>query len=139
MRTRRGATCGSSARPETWPSKFCAGTRERLALPGEIKEGAVFVSSDATKVIMGAIAWTNGKVMRMNASAAARWVWQRNDHDDDEVAIHVAEMLSFLAFACRAGPSSRSSFTAAITKWFANGSLRGKMALCRGDWPGSST
>ena len=99
------------ARPETWPSKFGAGMREllpireRLALPEEIRDGAVFVSSDATRLVIGAIDWTNGKVMRMGAALAARWVWQCGDHDGEEVAIHVAEMLSFLAFACKMGPS----------------------------------
>ncbi|CAE7256585.1 unnamed protein product [Symbiodinium microadriaticum] len=44
------------------------------------------------KVTIGAIDWTNGTVMRMPAI-----------HDQDEVVIHVAEMLSFLAFACHVG------------------------------------
>ena len=95
------------ARPETWPAKFGAGmrellpVRERLALPGEWDAGTVFVSSDATKTMIAAIDWTNGLVMRMPAKAAATWVQQCGD--DDEVAIHVAEMLSFLAFACHVG------------------------------------
>ncbi|CAE7377685.1 unnamed protein product, partial [Symbiodinium necroappetens] len=81
------------ARPDTWPTKFGASlrellpVRERLALAGEWEAGTVFVSSDATKTVIGAIDWTNGLVMRM----------------PDEVAIHVAEMLSFLAFACHVG------------------------------------
>ena len=57
------------ARPETWPAKFGAGmrellpVRERLALPGEWTQGTVFVSSDATKVMIAAIDWTNGQVI----------------------------------------------------------------------------
>ena len=95
------------ARPETWSAKFGAGmrellpVRERLALPGEWEAGTVFVSSDATKTMIAAIDWTNGQVMRMPARAAAAWVQQCGD--DDEIAIHVAEMLSFLAFACQVG------------------------------------
>ena len=94
-------------RPETWPTKFGAGmkellpVRERLALADEWATGTVFVSSDATKVTIGAIDWTNGTVMRMPAIHAAIWV--QRCQDQDEVVIHVAEMLSFLAFACHVG------------------------------------
>ena len=42
-------------------------------------------------------------MMRMPAKDAA--VWVQRCSDDDEVAIHVAEMLSFLAFACQVGES----------------------------------
>ena len=131
------------ARPETWPAKFGASTREllpvreRLALPDEIKEGAVFVSSDATKVVIGAIDWTNGKVMRTDASLAARWVWQRGDHDGDEVAIHVAEMLLVGWALCG---QVKSSSTAATTRWSGSGSRKGRAALCQvASWSGSST
>ena len=99
------------ARPETWPQKFGAGmrellpVRERLALPGEWADGTVFVSSDATRKVIGAIDWTNGLVMRMKAKAAACWVQRRSSEDD--VAIHVAEMLSFIAFACQVGDQWR--------------------------------
>ena len=105
------ATRWLCARPETWPSTFGGGmhellpVRERLALPGEWQNGAVFVSSDATKLVIGAIGWTNGLVMRMKAGTAAKWVQQCGD--DDEVAIQVAEMLSFLAFACKVGEQWR--------------------------------
>ena len=99
------------ARPETWPQKFGASmrellpVRERLALPGEWDTGTVFVPSDATKRIIGAIDWTNGLVMRMPARDAACWVQRCGD--GEEVAIHVAEMLSFLAFACKVGDQWR--------------------------------
>ncbi|CAE7937610.1 unnamed protein product [Symbiodinium necroappetens] len=95
------------ARPETWSTKFGASMREllpireRLALPGEWEAGTIFVSSDATKVMIAAIDWTTGVVMRMKAKAAAEWVQRCGE--DEEVAIHVAEMLSFLAFACKVG------------------------------------
>ncbi|CAE7711474.1 unnamed protein product, partial [Symbiodinium microadriaticum] len=86
------------ARPETWPAKFGASmrellpVRERLALPGEWEAGTAFVSSDATKTMIAAIDWTNG---------GGTWVQQCGE--EEEVAIHVAEMLSFLAFACHVG------------------------------------
>ena len=97
------------ARPETWSTKFGASMREllpireRLALPGEWEAGTIFVSSDATKVMIAAIDWTTGVVMRMKARTAAEWVQRCGE--DEEVAIHVAEMLSFLAFACKVGES----------------------------------
>ena len=84
------------ARPDTWSTKFGASLREllpireRLALAGEWEAGAVFVSSDATKKVIGAIDWANGLVMQ-------------RCQEQDEIAIHVAEMLAFLAFACHAG------------------------------------
>ena len=105
------ATRWLCARPETWPSTFGGGmrellpVRERLALPGEWQNGAVFVSSDATKTMIAAIDWTNGLVMRMKAGQAAKWVQQCGD--DSEVAIQIAEMLSFLAFACKVGDQWR--------------------------------
>ena len=67
-------------RPETWPTKFGAGMkellppRERLALAGEWDAGTIFVSSDATKVKIAAIDWTNGVALRMSAASAAAWV-----------------------------------------------------------------
>ena len=114
------ATRWLCARPETWSSKFGAGlrellpVRERLAIPGAWQQGVVFVSSDATRTVIGAIDWTNGFAMRMKAGLAAKWVDM--SMDDDEVAIHVAEMLSFLAFACKVGE-----------KWY------GKVVLYGGD------
>ena len=98
------------ARPETWPAKFGGGLKEllplqeRLALPGEWENGTVFVSSDATRVKIGAIDWTNGVVMRMEAMEALQLV-SKCDAEEEEVVIHVAEMLSFLAFACKVGGS----------------------------------
>ena len=97
------------ARPETWSSKFGAGlrellpVRERLAVPGAWQQGVVFVSSDATRTMIGAIDWTNGAVMRMKVGLAAKWVGMVTE--EGEVAIHVAEMLSFLAFACKVAAS----------------------------------
>ena len=98
-----------SSRPETWSSKFGASlrellpVRERLAVPGEWSQGVVFVSSDATKKIIGAIDWTNGLVMRMKAGLAAKWATLGTE--GEEVAIHIAEMLSFLAFARKVAAS----------------------------------
>ena len=96
------------SRPETWPQKFGAGlkellpVRERLAQRrAGVRDG--FVSSDATRQMIGAIDWTNGVVMRMKAGLAA--VWVQRCSSNDEVLIHAAEMLSFLAFACKVGQS----------------------------------
>ena len=81
---------------------------ERLSLPGEWKK-VVRVSSDATPTFVGAIDWSNGRVFRQSVADLKPWI-QRvlNDEElDDEnldvVAIHLAEMLSFVAFACEVG------------------------------------
>ena len=95
------------ARPETWAAKFGADMREllplqeRLSLPGWWQRTAVFVSSDATKTIIGAVDWTHGQSMRVEAERAT--VLVKSLESEGEAAIHDAEMLSFLAFACRVG------------------------------------
>ena len=102
------------ARSETWAEKFGGDLREmlppmeRLALPGGMGEGPVFVSSDSTLQILGAIDWTNGKVCREYLETLKPWVQQVVEQDseqgDRDMAIHLGEMLSFVAFACKVGP-----------------------------------
>lgn len=58
------------SRSETWSEKFGGDIREalspmeRLALPGGQFSSAVFVSSDATPTVLGAIDWTHGFACR---------------------------------------------------------------------------
>ena len=103
------------ARSETWSEKFGGDLREllppleRLALPGGTGEGAVFVSSDSTLEVLGAIDWTNGKACRESLQSLKPWVQQVIETDtyeeDIDMAIHIGEMLSLVAFACKVGPS----------------------------------
>ena len=103
------------ARSETWADKFGGDIREllepfeRLALPGQLQEGAVFVSSDATLEVIGAIDWTNGYACREEMSTLKPWIRQVVECElkdaEGKLAIHIGEMLSFVAFACRVGAS----------------------------------
>ena len=103
------------ARSETWAEKFGGDLkellppRERLALPGGVGGGAVFVSSDSTLEILGAIDWTNKLACREKIEALKPWVAKVIELDMDNLeialAIHIGEMLSFVAFACRVGAS----------------------------------
>jgi len=81
---------------------------ERLSLPGEWSK-VVMVSSDATPTYVGAIDWTNRVTFRQSVAELKPWIQQvlndeeMSDEDFDAVAIHIAEMLSFVAFACEVG------------------------------------
>ena len=81
---------------------------ERLSLPGEWNKVMV-VSSDATPTYVGAIDWTNKRVFRQSMAELKPWIervlndQEVRDENFEEVAIHVAEMLSFVAFACEVG------------------------------------
>ena len=99
-----------SARSEAWEELFCTGLKgmltplERVGLPGEWT-GTSFVSSDATPTMIGAIDWRQGKVFRQHAHLVAEWAHRALEGEvtgaeADEMAIHLAEMLSFVAFAC---------------------------------------
>ena len=99
-----------SARSEAWDELFCTGLKgmlaplERVGLPGEWA-GTNFISSDATPTMIGAIDWKQGKVFRQQASLVAEWAsralgGELSGAEADEMAIHLAEMLSFVAFAC---------------------------------------
>ena len=102
-------------RSETWSEKFGGDIREmlspmeRLALPGKQYGGAVFVTSDATLDVLGAIDWTNGWACRQEIKELMPWIGQilaaENIGEDAKLAIHLGEMLSFVAFACRVGGS----------------------------------
>ena len=101
-----------SARSETWDATFSTSLKsmlpplERVGLPGEW-EGSVFVSSDATTTKVGAIDWKNGKVFRADTLKVRVWAEKALGHLgeelDQELVIHLGEMLSFLAFACHVG------------------------------------
>ena len=102
------------ARSETWSEKFGGDIREllppmeRLAIPGQLQLAAVFVSSDATLDVLGAIDWTNGLMCREELDTLKLWIRQVLESEgiaeDSKLAIHVGEMLSFVAFACKVGP-----------------------------------
>ena len=69
----------------------------------------VMVSSDATPTYAGAIDWTNAVTFRQSVAELKPWIGQvlndkeMDDEELEELAIHVAEMLSFVAFACEVG------------------------------------
>ena len=100
------------ARSETWATKFGGDLREllppleRLALPGQRGGGPVFVSSDATPTVVAAIDWTNRLACREEVELLKPWIKQVTEaegHEDGKLAIHLGEMLSFVAFACKVG------------------------------------
>ena len=100
------------ARSETWATKFGGDIREllppldRLALPGQQGEGPIFVSSDATPEVVAAIDWTNGLACREDVETLKPWIRQVTEAEGQEggkLAIHLGEMLSFVAFACKVG------------------------------------
>ena len=105
------------ARSETWPQKFGGDIREllppleRLSLPGTVGGGAVFVSSDATPTVIGAIDWTNKLACREEVKELGPWVAEAikmeacDPEQLEKLVIHLGEMLSFVAFACKVGPS----------------------------------
>eukprot|EP00435_Cladocopium_sp_Y103_P074999 s366_g53.t1 len=69
-----------SARTSQWELLFSTTLREmlppleRLSLPQESGE-AIFVSSDATTMVVGAIDWKHGRVFRETVAALKPWVW----------------------------------------------------------------
>jgi len=101
------------ARSETWAEKFGGDIREvlmpmeRLAMPGQLQQ-VVFVSSDATLDVLAAIDWTHGEVCREELEQLKPWIWRVVESEsadtDQKLAIHLGEMLSFVAFACKMGP-----------------------------------
>ena len=100
-----------SAASEVWAEVFGAGLRdmlpplEKVGLPGEW-EKVVFVSSDATTTMVAAIDWKHGLVFREKVVDLEPWIQralQDEDQDGEELVVHLAEMLSFVAFACAVG------------------------------------
>ena len=99
-----------SARTAQWDLLFATSLKEmlppleRLGLPGQWGE-AVFVSSDATTAVIGAIDWKFGCAFRERYVNLKPWVSEvltnvELQEEGDEVVVHLAEMLSFVAFAC---------------------------------------
>ena len=78
-----------------------------VSLPGAWSE-AVFVSSDATTTVVGAIDWRNGFVFREAIVDLKPWVEavlsdEELKAEGEELVVHMAEMLSFVVFACALG------------------------------------
>lgn len=100
-----------AARSETWEMKFGAKLEEllppmeRLSRPGSLGESAVFVSADATRSIIGAIDWSNGFATRAKVEELQPWLQEvlLGESEDEEVLIHITEMLAIVALACRLG------------------------------------
>lgn len=97
-----------ASRTETWALKFGADLpdllrpRERLSLPGAW-EGVVYVTSDATPQIIGAVDWTFGLAARSTMEELRPWlagVLEGEDEAGEGARIHLAEMLSLVAFLC---------------------------------------
>eukprot|EP00435_Cladocopium_sp_Y103_P036950 s669_g9.t1 len=102
------------ARSEMWDELFTTSMRrmlqplDRLSLPGEWEE-VVFVSSDATPTMMGAIDWKSRTVFRESVKDLQPWIIkaltdEERDSEEGNLVIHLSEMLSFVAFACAMGP-----------------------------------
>ena len=110
-----------SVRTDRWES-FATGLRsmlptmERLSLPGEW-EKVIWVSSDATPTMVGAIDWTNRQVTRLPTGTLKAWAARAlSDHEigdqETDLVIHLGEMLSFVAFACAAGDQWKGAVVA---------------------------
>ena len=100
------------ARSDRWETHF--GTtlkellpvKERLSLPNEWKE-TVWVSSDATTQVIGAIDWTFGAAARATVTELEPWlmgVAEQEMQEDGDMRVHISEMLSLVAFVCERGP-----------------------------------
>ena len=66
------------------------------------------MSSDATTTVMGAIDWKHGAVFRETVESLRPWIErvltdQEREAADPDLVIHLGEMLSFVAFACKMG------------------------------------
>lgn len=112
------------ARSETWEARFGTNfkellrVRERLGLPNEW-QGTVWVSSDATTSVIGAVDWTFKMAARAEVSDLEPWlkgVAEQEMQDDVNMRAHISEMLSLVVFMCERGPD-----------W------KGKVALYAGD------
>ena len=102
-----------AARTETWAMKFGGNLpellkpRERLSLPGAW-EGVVFVTSDATPQVIGAVDWTFGIAARSTMEDLRPWLAGALEGEDaagEGARIHLAEMLSLVGFLCERAPA----------------------------------
>eukprot|EP00913_Durusdinium_trenchii_P022970 g21568.t1 len=100
------------ARSDTWEDRF--GTtlkellpvKERLSLPNEWQD-TIWVSSDATTTVIGAIDWSFKKAARAKVIDLEPWlkgVAEQEMQDDANMRVHISEMLSLVAFMCERGP-----------------------------------
>eukprot|EP00435_Cladocopium_sp_Y103_P010990 s1238_g2.t2 len=107
-----------SSRTSQWELLFSTTLREmlppleRLSLPGEWSD-AVFVSSDATTLVVGAIDWKHGCVFRETVAELKPWILavltdEEVQSEGEDIVVHLAEMLSFVAFACAMGERWRN-------------------------------
>eukprot|EP00435_Cladocopium_sp_Y103_P042118 s923_g11.t1 len=107
-----------SSRTSQWDLLFSTSLKEmlppleRLSLPGEWSE-AIFVSSDATTLVVGAIDWKNRCVFRETVANLKPWILavltdEEAEAGGEEIVVHLAEMLSFVAFACAMGERWRN-------------------------------
>jgi hypothetical protein len=104
-----------SSRTSQWDLLFSTSLKEmlppmeRLSLPGQWEE-AVFISSDATTSVVGAIDWKFGAAFREKFINLKPWVLEvltdlELKAEGEEIVVHLAEMLSFVAFACDRAPA----------------------------------
>eukprot|EP00435_Cladocopium_sp_Y103_P058511 s1062_g20.t1 len=107
-----------SSRTSQWDLLFSTSLKEmlppleRLSLPGELSE-AIFVSSDATTSVVGAIDWKNRCVFRETVANLKPWILavltdEEVEAGGEEIVVHLAEMLSFVAFASAMGERWRN-------------------------------
>lgn len=95
------------ARSETWADKFGGDLREllppleRLGLPGGAGLGPVFVSSDATLEVIGAIDWTMGFICREEVTVLEPWVQRVLESEGRR---GTRSWLSMSARCCRSSP-----------------------------------
>ena len=98
------------ARPEAWEKTFevcVAGLlswQERLAQPGE-RERVVWVTSDATLELQGAIDWTHRRAVRRQTPEDYRVLRERADMEaeQDEVIIAIDEFMIVICLATGSG------------------------------------
>ena len=86
---------------------------ERFSLPGEWAK-VNFISSDATPNVIAGIDWTTGLVFRVKVNDLRPWVQKvltdiERIEEDERLAIHLGEMLSFVAFSCQVADAWRGA------------------------------
>lgn len=89
-----GRTCAAG-----WGRSHRAEALERLALPGALKEQAIFVTSDATLDVIGGVDWTNRVASELQP--LVELALEDCPHGGKDCPIHIGEMLSLVAFKCQ--------------------------------------